>query len=715
MTSEKRIHINVVADNIVSPLGLTPSENLDAVLGGRSGVSLHPSGTFGVPEPFAASLIDRVKMRGVLENEGIYEPEKYSFLEMISILSAKTALRGTSIDPSSDDVIFIFSSTKGNVAELEGIGADLSLRDACLDEKLPLASSARRISEWFGNRNTPVVISNACISGVCAEIEAVRLLRSGAFRFAVVIGADCQSRFIVSGFQSFRALSPEPCRPFDRDRRGLNLGEAAATVVLGAFGGEDRGECRGECRGERRAGDLREYRGGCRPGLETGGSGTERCGASALCWEILDGCIRNDANHISGPSRTGEGSYQALRYLLKDSELSSGTRSQDIFTRDSSAWTSLNQNGGVVAPEELALVNVHGTATAYNDEMESIALSRAGLSDVPVNSLKGFFGHTMGAAGVLETVLSMRAVERGLVLPTRGFENMGVSCPVNVSNELRHTDKRAFMKLISGFGGCNAAVAFRLNDTRRVVSVRANGCDEEVADAGSPVAEGGESSAAARLRVLGRIDISPTSISINGKPLEISDGGNNENSDSCDARAKSPSGHELLSAAYRTLGTDYPKFFKMDTLSRLGFVASELLLNRAEPGDRPASRQDRDVIFWNRSASLCNDRHYQKTISDPRNWFPSPSLFVYTLPNIVCGEIAIRNKWYGETMFFIADDYDESAILNAVRREFDDRGMNSALCGWLECSDDDVFEAHVFLLERDGAETDESGDMNILI
>lgn len=680
MTSEKRIHINVVADNIVSPLGLTSAENLDAVLSGRSGVSPHPSGTFGVPEPFTASLIDREKMREVLENEGIYDDSgKYSFLEMISILSAKTALRGTSIDPSSDDVIFIFSSTKGNVSELEGIGADFSVRDACLDEKLSLASSARRISEWFGNKNTPVVISNACISGVCAEIEALRLLRSGAFRFAVVIGADCQSRFIVSGFQSFRALSCEPCRPFDRDRRGLNLGEAVATVVLGAFGGDDRGESRrGEYRGE--------CRGGHRPGLESGSSGTEKCGTPLLCWEILDGCIRNDANHISGPSRTGEGSCQALRYLLEN---------------------------GVVAPEELALVNVHGTATAYNDEMESIALSRAGLSDVPVNSLKGFFGHAMGAAGVLETVLSMHAVERGLVLPTRGFENMGVSCPVNVSNELRHTDKRAFIKLISGFGGCNAAVAFRLNDTQGGASARANG-GGGVADTGNPVAAGiDEHPTAARLKVLGRIDISPFSISINGKPLEISDGGNCENADSCAVRTKSPSGHELLSTAYRTLGTDYPKFFRMDTLSRLGFVASELLLNAVEPGDRPASRGDRGVIFWNRSASLCNDRHYQKTISDPQNWFPSPSLFVYTLPNIVCGEIAIRNKWYGETMFFIADCYDESTILNAVRREFDDRGMNSAICGWLECSDDDVFEAHVFLVERDGTETDESGDMDM--
>ncbi len=294
----------------------------------------------------------------------------------------------------------------------------------------------------------------------------------------------------------------------------------------------------------------------------------------------------------------------------------------------------------------------------------------------------------MGAAGVLETVLSLHALERGLVLPTRGFENMGVSCPVNVSNELRHTDKRSFIKLISGFGGCNAAVAFRLNGAGDGISDLSGvdgGGGTEVRDVPPAVPD-----EMPRLKILGRVDISPEGMSIGEKSLH---------------------GPHLLTSAYRSLGIDYPKFFKMDTLSRLGFIASELLLNSVEPGARPASRQDRGVIFWNRSASLCNDLHYEKTVSDPQNWFPSPALFVYTLPNIVCGEIAIRNRWYGETMFFIADSYDESMILNAVRREFDDRGMNSALCGWLECTDDDSFEAHVFLVERDGAEKDDSVDM----
>ena len=143
----------------------------------------------------------------------------------------------------------------------------------------------------------------------------------------------------------------------------------------------------------------------------------------------------NDANHISGPSRTGEGSFRCLQAL------------------------NLNR-------DELAFVSVHGTSTLYNDEMESIALDRAGLADVPMFSLKGIYGHTMGAAGVLETILSMQAVDDGCVLGTRGFEELGVSRSVRLSAQNGQTSKRSFIKLLSGFGGCNAAMLFRKGGTR---------------------------------------------------------------------------------------------------------------------------------------------------------------------------------------------------------------------------------------------------------
>jgi 3-oxoacyl-[acyl-carrier-protein] synthase-1 len=116
---------------------------------------------------------------------------------------------------------------------------------------------------------------------------------------------------------------------------------------------------------------------------------------------------------------------------------------------------------GDTPADELAFINVHGTSTMYNDEMESAAIDRAGLLDVPVNSLKGYYGHTMGAAGVLETILSMAAVDDGCILGTRGYEELGVSHRVRVSGQHAATTKQSFLKLLSGFGGCNAAMLFK--------------------------------------------------------------------------------------------------------------------------------------------------------------------------------------------------------------------------------------------------------------
>ncbi len=385
-----------VSDNIISPLGTTTDENYAKVKAGESALRLYESSK-DLPEPFFASLMDEESLAdeyaGMDSSAGIGGQTGLDGLtrfEKRMILSVSKALKGTGIDPASDDVLFVISSTKGNV-ELLDSGAGPCGGDPAERERL--GNSAEKVAGFFGNKNTPLVVSNACISGLCAQIVAMRQLKAGKYRTVIVTGSDVQSRFIISGFQSFKALSQEACRPFDAHRKGLNLGEAAATIIF-------------------------QYK---IPGPED--------------WVLVRGAIRNDANHISGPSRTGEGSFRAIKAAL-----------------------------GEVKPESLALVSVHGTSTAYNDEMESIALTRAGLQNVPVNSLKGYFGHTMGAAGILEAILSMASIDDGTVLGTRGYSECGVSCPLDISPEPRKTTKRAFAKLLSGFGGCNAAAIFMKGD-----------------------------------------------------------------------------------------------------------------------------------------------------------------------------------------------------------------------------------------------------------
>lgn len=369
-----------VADNIISPLGLTSEENFRSVLHGAT--QLCPGKTeFGLPEPFCASLIDRNFIADLFRKEFAQE-KQFSFFEQLCILSAHRAISACGLDSTDKSVIFILSTTKGNVDGLE--------KDPCNPECY-IGHTAQKISEFFGNPNTPIVASNACISGVCAQIAGIRPLLSGQYAHAVVIGCDVVSRFIISGFQSFKALSPELCKPYDRSRIGLNLGEAAGTLILS----------------------------------------TQRP-ANMDAWHYAACSIHNDANHISGPSRTGEGSYRVLADIL---------------------------NG--IDKSDLAFINAHGTATAYNDEMESIAIHRAGLDDVPVNGLKGYYGHTLGAAGVIETILSMKAVDNGVIPATKGYEECGTSYVLNISSEVRATRNRTFIKILSGFGGSNAGIAYQ--------------------------------------------------------------------------------------------------------------------------------------------------------------------------------------------------------------------------------------------------------------
>ena len=370
-----------VSDNIISPLGMTTAENYVAVKTGHSELKRH-DGLWQLPEPFTVSLMDREAVNEKAAQLQI--DDRYTFFEKMIILSAAKALQQTDIDPTSDSVLFILSTTKGNVFLLDKRETDFPA------ERVLLGLAAKQMTDYFHNPNTPIVVSNACISGVCAQIQAMRELESGRFDYVVTVGADVQSAFIVSGFQSFKALSVDPCKPFDANRTGLNLGDAAATLIY-----------------------------------------TRKAEVNENDWVVCRGAIRNDANHISGPSRTGEGSYRALKVAL-----------------------------GEVSTDKIAFINTHGTATLYNDEMESFAIERAGLSSVPVNGLKGYYGHTMGAAGILETILSMQAIDDRNILATRGYETLGVTHPLVLSNQNQPTDKRAFIKLLSGFGGCNAALLF---------------------------------------------------------------------------------------------------------------------------------------------------------------------------------------------------------------------------------------------------------------
>lgn len=559
----------VLADNIISPLGQTSEENYLSVKTGKSAIHAYSSGELGIPEEFAASLL-------------------LGDFEELAFMSAQGALEKSKVDVRHDKVVFILSSTKGNVEDMT-----------------PLADSAERVASRLGINTPPFVVCNACISGLSALALASRLLDMGMYDDAVVCGCDAPKRFIVSGFQSLKALSHEPCRPFDMERFGLNLGEAAATMVLGK----------------------------------------EKTSRSS--WRIHHGFIKNDAFHISAPSKTAEGLLHALKETLEGVDM-----------------------------DDLALVNTHGTATLFNDQMESVAINRAGLSAIPANALKGYFGHTLGAAGILETILSMKALDDHVVLGTRGFEELGVSGKVNISSEHRKTDKHSFVKMLSGFGGCNATICAS--------------SQEELAP--SVILQ--KEPIRFNCRKTPLVRIIPNGVSVDGSELSVE---------------KSEEGASLLSAIYKQYIGNYPKFYKMDKLCKLGFVASELLLqaekdilgNESTVSSVELSRQDRAVVLFNHSSSVDADKKYMATISDKDNYFPSPSVFVYTLPNIVTGEIAIRNGYQGETSFYILPKRNDKQMEEVLQTTFCDSQTQSILTGWIDYEDTSHFEAELWIVEKE--------------
>lgn len=354
-----------VADNIVSPLGYTTAENYSQLRQGVSGVRIQ----------FAGGWSDQAIYAGEIQT--LVCPPGQSRFERMSLLALEPLLAQTTLPP--DKTLFILSTTKGNIEQL---GQDLP--------RLSLHETAAYLAQAVGLKHS-LVVSNACISGVLALVVAKRYLEAGVYDHAVVLGADALSRFVVSGFDSLHAMSTGPCRPFDAQRTGINLGEAAAVMVLTTDAGLARG---------------------ARVRLRGAG-------------------VSNDANHISGPSRTGQELAQAIGQALQASDLTAAA---------------------------IDAVYAHGTATVYNDEMEAKAFDLAGLAAVPVNSLKGYYGHTLGAAGVLETILAAQSLHHGEMLPTRGFETLGVSRPLNVCTTLQSLPGKHILKTASGFGGCNAAL-----------------------------------------------------------------------------------------------------------------------------------------------------------------------------------------------------------------------------------------------------------------
>lgn len=369
----------ITANNIISPLGFDGETNVLQISQEQSGIALHNDiGSI----PIYASIINEdvlnSKFKKIADNKG------FTKLEKMMILSLQDTISKSDF-PITDRTALIIATTKGNIDTLTSkynFSADRSY----------LSVLGETIKTFFEFKNDPIIISNACISGILSIAIAKRFIQNNYYDNAFVIGGDIVSEFTVSGFQSFQALSEKPCKPFSKYRNGITIGEAAASIAM-----------------------------------------TNQKPETESIQVIGDGSC-NDANHISGPSRDGEGLYRSILSALDEAK---------------------------ITPETIDYISAHGTATLFNDEMEAIAFNRAKLERTPINSLKGFYGHTLGASGLLEAIIGMHSMKNNTLYTSLGIDELGVSVPLNVIQKKRKTEINTFLKTASGFGGCNAAVLFK--------------------------------------------------------------------------------------------------------------------------------------------------------------------------------------------------------------------------------------------------------------
>lgn len=612
----------ISASAMVTSLGEGVKRNFSALLRGEVGVRrvVNPRVS---QSPVTAGIIPDSVYDALYER---YDRQRTLTLTEIIAVHCISSVMG---NRGADGIGLVIASAKGNISLLEGHSAEWAeFREETGEvagvvaqhpdspdspgagSALLLGPMGRRIASRFGiNADDTFVVSNACISGITAVAVARRLILSGRYKEMIVVGVDTQNRFITSGFASFKSLSDDVCRPYDESRCGLNLGEACGAMLL-----------------------------------TTEGEGVSISGAA----------LTDDANHISGPSRTGDGLYFAMRKAMSEA-----------------------------GADNVDMLQMHGTATAYNDEMESKACSLAGLQNVPVQSLKPYFGHTMGASGVIETIIAAEELRNKILAGTPGFETLGVPMPLNISRsnvELPSGKPLRALKTASGFGGTNAALILEYAPQDACPCGFPENVPGAMSDETGSCAESRISEDKVNADVLRTVLVESSRILLNDKEVYSSTSGDFK---------------DFIRSAFKTVCAPNMKFYKMDSLSKLGYVASEVLLDGIEYGE-----EDCGLILSGVYGSLDTDIRHQQIIDTETDASSSPAVFVYTLPNVVEGEISIRHHIKGENTWFWSDDRTLSDMREYAALSMSAQDMKYCIVGHIDFLNGRYFAKFELLVRR---------------
>ncbi len=328
--------------------------------------------------------------------------------DVFAVIAAREALVRAGVDAGGPRTgVFCGGSTAG-MAECEDfvgriIGVHPGKATLSMVASQQLNGPGDAVARDIGACGPVIGFSSACASGAMALGAALEAVRSGEVDVALAGGADSLCRLTYSGFNALRSVDSAPCRPFRRDRQGLSLGKGAGMLVLEPL---DRAVARG-----------------VEPLAELAGYG-------ASC----------DAHHMTAPHPEGDGALAAMNAALVDAGLGS---------------------------LEVGVVNAHGTGTPHNDKAESCALRRLfgeRILEVPLTAPKGALGHVLGAAGALEAVASVLALECGRIFPTAGSApadpDFGIDLVVDEGRKISE-EKQTWISTNFAFGGANAALVIR--------------------------------------------------------------------------------------------------------------------------------------------------------------------------------------------------------------------------------------------------------------
>ena len=392
--------IVVTGMGIISSIGNSVEENFHSLIHSKSGITR--------VENFSTYLKDFIKVGEIkLSNEDLSErlnivkENSYTRTSLLAIFAIKEAIKHFS-ETEISQMGLVSASTVGGMDKTEQYFYEyqnnISVRKYIHTHNI--GDITHQIADYFGLKSIVTALSTACSSSANAIITGCNLLRMGYLKQVIVGGSDPLSKFTINGFNSLMILSDRDCQPFDNNRKGLNLGEAGAYLVL-----------------ETEENALKN---------------NHKILATLSGWGNA-----NDAYHQTASSADGEGAFLAMQKALSMANLS---------------------------PSEIDYVNAHGTATQNNDLSESIALSRVFHSVPHFSSTKAFTGHTLATASSVEAIYSILAIQNGIVFPNLNFQTPMVEVDIKPQTEIKYKEINNVLSNSFGFGGNCSTLIFSKYD-----------------------------------------------------------------------------------------------------------------------------------------------------------------------------------------------------------------------------------------------------------